>query len=483
MPKQKQTNLTITFGILFFLGILFLLPNITQAADFREPEIKIFNSKTFELKNKFYPYNKSFQGGASVASCDLNGDGFNEIITAPGPSGSPFIRIFDQSGQAKFIPGFYAYDVQLRSGINVACGDLDGDGQAEIVTAPKFGGSPQIRIFNRNGQPKFTLGFFAYDEDFKGGVNLAVGDIDGGGLEEIITAPGPGGGPHVRIFNRFGQSLNKDFYPFHQDFKGGVKVATANVDGDGEEEIITAVENYDVAWVKIMKINESNAILGNFQAFPEDFKGGVNVAGADVDQDSYDEIIVSVNSNGGPQVRAFEADGETKPLNFMAYENDFKGGVYITASDLDNNGVVEIITAPGRRISEGRTDLRKYLDIDISEQKIQYFENGHKLGEYRISSGKVSMPTPLGTFKILNKAKEAYSKKYALYMPYWMQITTAGHGVHGLPFWKLKNGGVLYEGADHLGRRVSHGCVRLPVEGAAKVYAWAEVGTPVIIHD
>ena len=67
-------------------------------------------------------------------------------------------------------------------------------------------------------------------------------------------------------------------------------------------------------------------------------------------------------------------------------------------------------------------------------------------------------------------------------MPYWMQFTGQGHGLHGLPYWRLRGGGVIKEGENHLGIRVSHGCVRLSWEDAEKVYNWASNGTPIIIH-
>lgn len=480
MTKTKTKS--IILGLFIILGLLFLFPKITKAENFREPELKIFDAKGNKL-NSFLVFDKNFKGGFSVATGDLDGDLIDEIVVGAGPGGGPMVRIFDQKGKTKFTSGFFAYDQNMDKGINIAVGDLDGDSNAEIITAPKFGGASFIRVFDRYGNAKFTPGFYAYAQDFRGGVNVAVGDTDGGGLKEIITAPGPSGGPHARLFNRFGQSLNKDYFPFHPDFKGGVKVATANVDEELNDELIASVENYDLSWVKVIKINSNNEVLGNFLTFPKDFKGGINITGADIDKDGVDEILASVNSNGGPQIMGFEANGEVKQFNFFAYEQDFRGGVNIASGDVNGDGQDEIITGPSMRIVEGRTDLQKYIDINISDQKLQYFENGNKLGEYPVSSGKISMPTPLGEFKIKNKAKVAYSKKYALYMPYWMQFTSAGHGLHGLPYWIYKGGKIVYEGENHLGRRVSHGCVRLPIPAAEKVFAWAEVGTTVIIHD
>ena len=125
----------------------------------------------------------------------------------------------------------------------------------------------------------------------------------------------------------------------------------------------------------------------------------------------------------------------------------------------------------------------KYIDIDISDQVITLFEDGHAQDSYQLSSGTYGMPTPYGTFKILNKAPLAYSSDYDLYMPYWMAFTSAGHGLHELPFWRYRGGAEYKERESHLGTRVSHGCVRLGVGPAETLYNWTEVGTPVVVHE
>jgi lipoprotein-anchoring transpeptidase ErfK/SrfK len=131
------------------------------------------------------------------------------------------------------------------------------------------------------------------------------------------------------------------------------------------------------------------------------------------------------------------------------------------------------VASPDPKITEG-----KYIDINLAKQQLSIFENGERLGTYMVSTGKRGMATPTGTFKVMSKSGRAYSKKYNLYMPYWMAFTGQGHGIHELPEWK--NG--YKEGANHLGIPVSHGCVRLGVGPAAKVFGWADVGTPIVIH-
>lgn len=140
---------------------------------------------------------------------------------------------------------------------------------------------------------------------------------------------------------------------------------------------------------------------------------------------------------------------------------------------------------PKKRLEEAKIYAKpqiiegKYIDISLAHQNMVLFENGQFVDSYLVSSGKKGMDTPIGTFKIENKASRAWSKKYGLYMPNWMAIEPNGkYGIHELPEWP----GGYKEGANHLGIAVSHGCVRLGEGAAKRVYDWSDIGTPVIIH-
>lgn len=124
------------------------------------------------------------------------------------------------------------------------------------------------------------------------------------------------------------------------------------------------------------------------------------------------------------------------------------------------------------------TKKGKYVDINLTKQIMSIFSDGTNMGNFRISSGKRGMNTPTGNFSIMNKRKRAWSKKYKLFMPYFMGFTNQGHGIHELPEWP--NG--YKEGSKHLGIPVSHGCVRLGVGPAEIVYHFSDIGTLVHIH-
>ncbi|MFH1366740.1 MAG: L,D-transpeptidase [Patescibacteria group bacterium] len=473
MAKNKY-QISFWYIIILFFGVIFFAPKISLAVNTIVPEVKIF-SDSQQVKS-FYGFDLGFRGGVRVASGDVDGDNVDEIIVGAGAGGGPNVQIF--KGDGKKIKSFLAYDRNFRKGIKVAACDIDNDNVDEIITAPGQGGGPNVKIFKADGTQ--LLSFMAYGSSFRGGVNVACGDIIGDSQPEIVTGPGIGGGPQVRVFNASGQSLNLDIWPFEFKHQGGVNVAVGNFTGDFKMEIAVTVQKLGKPVIEVYD-NLKNKIAG-FYAFNSDFHGGVNLAAGDLDVDGFDEIIAAAGDSGGPQVIIFKYNGKKLPGSFFPYPKDFKGGVFPAAGDVNGDLKIEVVTGPGFMPDTRYSYYQKYLDVNLTEQKLSLYENGVVLGVYTISSGKPGMDTPQGIFKVMSKSPNAYSKKYALYMPYWMQFTGQGHGLHGLPYWKLRGGGVIKEGVNHLGIRVSHGCVRLSWEAAEKVYNEVEIGTPVIVH-
>ena len=119
----------------------------------------------------------------NVAIGDLNGDNVNEIIAGAGVGGGPHVRVFNKDGRV-INPGFFAYDPAFRSGVNVAVGDVDGDGIDDIITGPGRGGIPEMKIFDRNGNRKAS--WIAFDRSDRNGVEVLATDFDLDGKAEPI---------------------------------------------------------------------------------------------------------------------------------------------------------------------------------------------------------------------------------------------------------------------------------------------------------
>ena len=134
-----------------------------------------------------------------VAAGDVNGDGKADIIVAPDSGAPPIVRVFD-GNTSNAIRTFFAYSPFFLGGVHVAAGDVNGDGRADIITGAAPGGGPHVKIFDGTNL-NLLQSFFAYDPAFLGGVFVGAGDVNGDGRVDIITGAGPGGAPHVKVFD------------------------------------------------------------------------------------------------------------------------------------------------------------------------------------------------------------------------------------------------------------------------------------------
>lgn len=168
---------------------------------------------------------------------------------------------------------------------------------------------------------------------------------------------------------------------------------------------------------------------------------------------------------------------ETPDLFNKIYSSSFQTKIFLTPDKWEKDPSIKLEQA--LRYTVPLVKEGKYIDVNLDQQIMVLFENGKAVSSYLISSGKRGMETPKGNFQIHNKAERVWSKKYALYMPYWMAILPSGLiGIHELPEWP----GGYKEGANHLGLPVSHGCIRLGVGAAKHVFEWSNIGTSVIVH-
>ena len=201
--------------------------------------------------------------------------GVRYLVTGADAGGGPLVRVFDFLN-GNTIANFQAYDAAFRGGVRVATGDVNGDGIADIITAPGFGGGPVIRVFD-GATFQMIAQFNAYDSSFRGGVYIAVGDINGDGRDEIITGAGEGGGPHVKVFSVSGTGANisvsqsVQFMAYDSAFRGGVRVAAADFNNDGFDDIVTGAGLGGGPHVKVFDLqqpaNGSFALITQFMAF------------------------------------------------------------------------------------------------------------------------------------------------------------------------------------------------------------------------
>jgi hypothetical protein len=352
--QLTATNLQLGFSdgkaITSFTPLLSLNPPqygfVTGAGEGSQSQVKLYDASGV-VKKQFSAF-AGFDVSVSVAYGDLNNDGVKDIVAAAGPGGGPHVKVFDGLSSNE-IASFYAYDSRFTGGVNVAVGDLNGDGKLELITGAGAGGGPHVKAFALNfsggtATPQEVASFMAYDASFSGGVSVAAGDVNGDGAFDIITGAGAGGGPHVKVFG-FGAPAPAlgalpdlaSFYAYDAIFSGGVSVASGNIDGLGADGIITGAGAGGGPHVKAFSRATDGTLstVSSFYAYNPLFTGGVEVGSMmSPSAPGVSTVLTGAGPEGGPHVRGFDLSNPlgqpNEVLSFYAESPAFRGGVAVS---------------------------------------------------------------------------------------------------------------------------------------------------------
>jgi hypothetical protein len=219
-----------------------------------------------------------------VATADINGDGVPDIVTGAGAGGGPHLRVFDGvSGQT--IRNFFAFEATFTGGITVAAGDVNGDNVPDLVAGAGPGGGPAVAVFNGRNLAEVRR-FFAYDPSFRGGVQVTVADVANTFEAEIIVGAGPGGGPHVQVFNGLNLASISSFFavPPGPSETAGVFVGVHDFNRDRKPEIVAVTRSTNLTEPSQIRVFDLTAGLITRPpvtdlSLTEPFNGAVFVGG------------------------------------------------------------------------------------------------------------------------------------------------------------------------------------------------------------
>lgn len=303
-----------------------------------------------------------------------------------------------------------------------------------------------------------------------------------------------------RLRGSFLLSVEEEGKVYYVDTDNGLKHELTNFNLAKLEQLALGVKNSDLAKIPV-------AVDTRFLRDDSDGDGlddrleralALNPALSDTDNDSYSDAVElkyhfnplgagrsSIDLDFSASLRGkilmqVEAEGQLWYVNvednlryYLGDSEDLRRLILYLAKGITKNNLDAIVDA--RVIKD---DNKKSIRVDVGpSQRVYYYLDGVELGSFPVSSGSKDMPTPQGSFEIINKHPKAWSS-YGLWMPYWLGLGTGRFGFHELPIWPSG----YREGEDHLGRAVSHGCIRLGIGPAQFLYNWVEIGTPVEIY-
>lgn len=228
--------------------------------------------------------------------------------------------------------------------------------KAVLAASQGPGGSGAVRVYNPDGTLLVESAVFP---GFSGGVRVGTADVNGDGVFDGIAAAGIGGAPHVKVFSGVDGSELLSFYAYDVSFTGGVFVTGGDLNGDGYAEIITGTGAGGGPNVKVFD-GLTGVELTSFFAFDPSFRGGVTVAAADLNNDGLVDLVVGAGAGGTPHVKVIEGTSlrqvdsngviaESALLaSYFAYSVDFTGGVFVSVgADLNGDGLPDVVTGAG----------------------------------------------------------------------------------------------------------------------------------------
>ena len=323
----------------------------------------IANNQIITIQGTSYLFKYDGGDGNDITLTKSNTQ-FITVGTIATSNGSGFKLYSADNSISTSITPFKGFFGEIRVSSN---SDFDSDGVNDIVAAAGPGGGPRISIFSgANGN--ILLDFFAYNPSFSGGVFVASGDVTGDGVPDLVTGAGATGGPHVIVWD--GASLTHNsptskasFFAYAPTFLGGVSVATGDLAGDGVREIITGAGIGGAPQVNVYS-SGSFSLIHSFFAYDIHFSGGIFVAAGDLTGDHHAEIITGTGQGGDAKVNLFDGQNFQMLGSFSPYQQGYNGGVRVGAVDYYGTGKQNIITGAGNNI--GQNPNVKIFDFDTT---------------------------------------------------------------------------------------------------------------------
>jgi len=231
-------------------------PRIVAAAGGR---IRIFDAATHVLRRVLAPFGSGYTGPISVALGDVNGDGVSDVAVGKGPGSPPAAELLNGKN-GKAIASYTPFARSFRGGVSVALGDVNGDGRPDLIVGSGPGAPAQVTVFSgATRKPLVSFGPFAS----RGGVSVAAGDVNGDGKADVIVGTGPGTTAVVTVYRNATKTRLWSLTAFSPAFTGGVTVAADDVNGDGRADLVLGAGSGGGAQVKVLG-GKTHSLLGSF---------------------------------------------------------------------------------------------------------------------------------------------------------------------------------------------------------------------------
>jgi len=239
-----------------------------------------------------------------------------------------FVRFYEDDGE-RSRNGFFVFENEYDAGVQIYKGDIDGDKKEEKILLS----GNKLEIYNDTGG-RWHKGY-PFGGGFQGRINLAVGDLEKDGKDEIILTNDETG--QVLVYSYFGKVLESSLYPLGKNFTGGFNVAIGDVDGGGHNEVILSAGGRGYGGRVLVYGYNFRTLKKDFYPFGWLGKNIASTVGYITNSKTEQMVFLS-----GTQAYVF--DYNLKKISDFKIETGFFGSsLYLDSLDVDFDGLDEIL--------------------------------------------------------------------------------------------------------------------------------------------
>ncbi len=272
-----------------------------------------------------------------------------QLLAYGADSGAPHVKVYS-TATSKLVGSFFAFETSFGGGVRTALGDVDNDGFDDVIVASGPGRATEIKVYKSIVSGGAIVGinltpindFFPFGANFTLGAYIASANMGGGPQSDIIVGAG-GGAPRVIIFDGSNLNILSSFFAYDPSLKIGVTVAVGQVGGTTTPDIVTGTGAGGAPHVKVIDgakiaadsrgVIADSSLLFSFFAYATNVTTGVNVACGNVVNGGVADIITAPMKGGGPNVKVFDGANGSLAASFFEYDPAYTGGVHVGATD------------------------------------------------------------------------------------------------------------------------------------------------------
>ncbi|MBX9626300.1 MAG: peptidylprolyl isomerase [Gemmataceae bacterium] len=210
-----------------------------------------------------------------------------------------------------------------------------------VGSAP--GTLPTVTIRNADGSVRSTVKVF--EDGFLGGVRAAVADLDGDGDQDVVATAREGGAPALVLIDPATGQVVRRVMVFEPTFRGGLYLRLADVVGLGYAQALVGAGDTGGPRVTLLDLKR-NVVLQNFFAGDDKLRGGVSVDAGKVFASKGQTIVTALGPGAGPVVGFFDPNSGASMGTFVAGDGNSRAGIRVSTGTAAANGVQPVLVAP-----------------------------------------------------------------------------------------------------------------------------------------